>query len=212
MKNDRSDSFMNNEHEETGTKDVREDSNNLGEDYSREEEVPRFLQVNVREHPRDYAKEPSEPPYYFQGEVVPGIRGSNYDPVRVRISKLADKETMLDMLRSLNDWVELNWERLTEDEEPLNSFNGEWYEWSVVIDDEVSEEDIGSFCDREEDATNNTLTQAQTQDVISQEIERLEEGIESGSIEDTEEAQERIEVLLGIMNSCLPFRLSDYEL
>jgi hypothetical protein len=74
------------------------------------------------------------------------------------------------------------------------------------------EEDIESSCDREEDAMDDTLTWGQSQDVIRQEIDRLEEGIESGTIEDTEEAQERIEVLLGIMNSCIPYRLSKDEL
>jgi low affinity Fe/Cu permease len=52
----------------------------------------------------------------------------------------------------------------------------------------------------------------ETEDRINQEIDRLEKGIRSGRIKDIEEAQERIESLVEIMNSCLPYRLSDDEL
>lgn len=52
----------------------------------------------------------------------------------------------------------------------------------------------------------------ETEDRINQEIDRLEKRIRSGKIEDIEEAQERIEFLVEIMNSCLPYRLSDDKL
>ena len=58
MENDRRDTFMNSEHEETGTRDLCEDSDNLGEDYFREEGGVRFLHVGARESPRDYNDEP----------------------------------------------------------------------------------------------------------------------------------------------------------
>jgi hypothetical protein len=51
-----------------------------------------------------------------------------------------------------------------------------------------------------------------TEKRINQEIARLEKGIRSGKIEDIEEAEERIEFLVEIMNSCMPYRLSDDEL
>ena len=41
----------------------------------------------------------------------------------------------------------------------------------------------------------------ETEDRINQEIDRLEKRIRSGKIEDIEEAQERIEFLVKIMNS-----------
>lgn len=52
----------------------------------------------------------------------------------------------------------------------------------------------------------------ETEDRINREINRLEKGISSGKIEDVEEAEERIEFLIEIMNSCLQYHLSDDEL
>lgn len=52
----------------------------------------------------------------------------------------------------------------------------------------------------------------ETEDRINQEIDRLEKGISSGKIEDVEEAEERIEFLIEMQNSCIPYRLSDDEL
>jgi hypothetical protein len=126
---------MNNEHEET-RKDRREDGDNLGEDNSRGEEMPRFLQVGAREYLHDYANESSQPPYYYEGEVIHERRDGHYDPVRVRIGELTDKQTVLSILRCIQDWIDLNWDRLTEGEEALNSFNGEWYDLSGVFEEE----------------------------------------------------------------------------
>ena len=52
----------------------------------------------------------------------------------------------------------------------------------------------------------------ETEDKINQEIDRLEKGIKYGKIEDVEEAEERIDFLVEIMNSCIPYRFSDDEL
>ncbi len=58
----------------------------------------------------------------------------------------------------------------------------------------------------------NTPMWDRSQDDILRELDRLEEGIESGRIEDTQEIQGRIEALRLIANSCIPWRLSDDEL
>jgi hypothetical protein len=137
MENDRKDTFMNNEHEETGSMDLCEDSDNLGKDDARDEEVAGF-------------------------------------------SRIGGKECR--------------------------------YDWSVEHDDEVWEDDTEGFRDLEENDTNDAPVRAQGQDEISREIDRLEEEIKSGQIEDIEEAEERLELLIEIQNSCIPYRLSDDEL
>jgi hypothetical protein len=52
----------------------------------------------------------------------------------------------------------------------------------------------------------------ETEDKVNQEIDRLEKEIKRGTIEDVVEAEERIEFLVEIMNSCIPYHFSDDEL
>ena len=114
---------MNNEHEETEDQDLREGGDNFGGDYYREDEGPRYLQVNAKEYPIPH----------FRRDELDHPRDDPYDLVRVRIRKPAHKETVLHMLRSLSDWFELNGGQLYKDKELLNSSNGKWHECTVVV-------------------------------------------------------------------------------
>lgn len=61
------------------------------ESFMRDEhEVADYLQVNVREYPRNHTDEPSESAYSFEPKVETGVRVNHNDPVRVPLDSSND--------------------------------------------------------------------------------------------------------------------------
>lgn len=154
MENDRKDALVRKKHEQTRKVNLRVVVDNVGENYSSEDEKPRYMQVSGREYPCGSNMPPtpsSIPPYYFEGKLVKGSPGDHAEAVLVQISELADKELTLLMLDRIVTWIKLNRERLTEGEEALDSFNSEWVnddaDW--FDDDDVNLDSFKSKCFKE---------------------------------------------------------------